>query len=287
MEFSDAGLEPFGEELLQIAIPTDLSLKSPLVFRMVRQLAAHGCLPPGGSPQAELVLDEALTNAMVHGNRLQRSKKVRVRLFADQAQWGAIIEDEGEGFSPQDLPRPEELEATLGEAGRGIMLMNSYVDRLQYSARGNRLMLVRHRQAEPEAAEAAAPSVPSYEEPPAGAGTVWLRQEGDVALAELLCERLAEETLEDVRATLGEALKASRALVLDMHRVGYVSSRAIGLLVGLHKLASERGSILILAALQGFVSGVLAAVNLDRLFQICPDREQAMAKARGYLEERA
>ncbi len=283
MEFSDAGLESFGEELLQIAIPTDLSLKSPLVFRMVRQLAAHGCLPPGGSPQAELVLDEALTNAMVHGNRLQRSKKVRVRLFADQAQWGAIIEDEGEGFSPQDLPRPEELEATLGEAGRGIMLMNSYVDRLQYSARGNRLMLVRHRQAEPEAA----PAAPPYEEPPAGAGTVWLRQEGDVVLAELLCERLAEETLEDVRATLSEALKASRVLVLDMHRVGYVSSRAISLLVSLHKFASERGGLLILAALQRFVSGVLAAVHLDRLLQISPDREQAMAKARGHLEKRA
>ena len=285
MEFSDEGMEPFGEELLQIAIPTDLSLKAPLVFRMIKLLVTHGCLPPGGSPRAELVLDEALANAMVHGNRLQRWKKVRVRLFANQARWGAIVEDEGDGFSLQDLPRPEDLEAMLSEAGRGIMLMNSYVDRLQYSARGNRVMLVRHRQAEPEAAEVAAPVV--EEPPPPEAGVVWVRQEGDVTVAELLCERLTEQPLEEARGILTEAARTGRALVLDMHRVRYVSSRAVGLLVALHKLLSERGGILVLAALQDFVAGVLGAVNLDRLLRICPDREQAVARAKQHLEERA
>jgi hypothetical protein len=54
MQFIDKPLEPFGETLLSLAIPNQLSLKTPLVFRMVKELSVRGCLDSATAQQAEL-----------------------------------------------------------------------------------------------------------------------------------------------------------------------------------------------------------------------------------------
>jgi len=50
MHFSSKPLQPFGELILEIAIPTNLSFKMPLVYRVTRELASHGYLPDGENP---------------------------------------------------------------------------------------------------------------------------------------------------------------------------------------------------------------------------------------------
>ncbi|NIN12759.1 MAG: hypothetical protein GTN78_11990, partial [Gemmatimonadales bacterium] len=80
MEFVEQPLEPFGEMLLEVSVPSDLGYKTPVVLRIIKQLQEHGCLPPGDNPRTELVLDEALTNAMLHGNKCNPHKEVAVRL---------------------------------------------------------------------------------------------------------------------------------------------------------------------------------------------------------------
>ena len=74
MEFTDKPIEPFGKILLEMAVPTQLSFKTPLVYRMVKELKDAQCLPWTGSHRAELCFDEAVTNAMTHGNGLDPSK---------------------------------------------------------------------------------------------------------------------------------------------------------------------------------------------------------------------
>jgi len=285
MEFTDKALEPFGEVLLAMNIPSDPSLKTPAVFRVMGELTAHGCLPATGSPRAEIVIDEALTNAMLHGNRLERSKKVHLWLFADEARWGLIVEDEGPGFGPEDVPDPGDLEAMLSDSGRGIRLIDSYVDELLYGAGGKRLMLVRHRQTEPDEAEveAAAPT-PSDEAAPPQAGPVRMTREEDVSVVEVLYDRLSDENVEEVRAALIDAARDARALVVDMHRVRYMSSRVIGVLVALDKDLRKRNGLLVLARPVALVRDIFAAVNLDRLFTFAADLDEARALARGALE---
>jgi serine/threonine-protein kinase RsbW len=90
---------------------------------------------------------------MLHGNKLDPARKVRVILCADPERWGAIIEDEGDGFKPSDIPNPDDIETLLNETGRGIRLMDGYLDELIFNQQGNKVMMIRRRQPQSETAE--------------------------------------------------------------------------------------------------------------------------------------
>jgi serine/threonine-protein kinase RsbW len=272
--------------ILEMAIPSQLSLKTPLVFRMVNELVAHECLPPTGSPLAELAIDEALTNAMIHGNGLAAAKKVHVWLFADEERWGAIVEDEGSGFGPEDLPRIGDLEDILREQGRGVMLIDGYVDDLVYNAKGNRVMLIRRRQSEPE--EAAAEPVAAAadaEEQLLGAEPFSVTREDDVAIVDIFDRRLSHDNLGQARTVLAEATESSHAVVLDMRRVGYISSPGIGLLASVCKRLGKKNGFLILAGVQPVVRDILSSMQLQKLLTFADDRAQAVSLAKQRLAE--
>ena len=56
-----------------------------------------------------------------------------------------IIEDEGTGFRPQDVPDPTEDENLEKPCGRGIMLMRAFLSVVEYNERGNRVVLEKNR----------------------------------------------------------------------------------------------------------------------------------------------
>jgi serine/threonine-protein kinase RsbW len=277
MEFTDAPLEPFGEKILDMSIPTQLSLKTPVVFRMVKELKARACLPWTGAARAELAFDEAITNAMVHGNRLDPSKKVHVTAFADEQCWGAIVEDEGEGFKPEDIPDPNDTSFRFRDAGRGILLINGYVDELKYNRKGNRLLMARHRQVEPEKAEAQAALAPEEAPPPAEAPVSRSLEDG-IEVVQVLSERVNDENVSVIReAVMGAAQEGAR-VVIDLGQVSYISSAGLGMLVMLSKNASPRKVEVVLAAVQPGVKDILDSAHLGQLFRQAPDRAAAKAK---------
>ena len=84
-----------------------------------------------------LALEEALVNAIKHGNQMDRAKKVcvRYRLLADRFE--VQITDEGPGFDPSDVPDPTAVENLERPCGRGLMLMRHYMSEVVYNERGN------------------------------------------------------------------------------------------------------------------------------------------------------
>jgi serine/threonine-protein kinase RsbW len=60
----------------------------------------------------------------------------------------AIVEiaDEGSGFNPEQVPDPTDPENLECPSGRGIMLMRSYMNRVEYNAAGNKVVMEKHRQ---------------------------------------------------------------------------------------------------------------------------------------------
>jgi len=90
-----------------------------------------------------LALDEALTNAVRHGNASDPTKNVTVEFTADAKQIVITIEDEGFGFTPDDVPDPTAGENLCRPHGRGVMLMRVYMTDVQYNARGNRVTLTK------------------------------------------------------------------------------------------------------------------------------------------------
>lgn len=280
MEFTDKPLEPFGRKLLDIAIPTQLSFKMPLVFRMVKELKTGGYLPWTGSHRAELCFDEALTNAMMHGNKLDPARKVHVVLFADDERWGVIVEDEGSGFRPEDLPNPDSPDFLLRESGRGIMLMDSYVEKLSYNRKGNALLMTRKRQGEPEAAEieAAVEAQTETEAAPAptASGPVAVTVDGDVAIVDILAARVNEDNVDEIRKAVADTTQTR--LLVDLGRVEYVSSRGVSALVSVRKMFDQRKGRLMLTNVQPSVRDILKSLGLLALFKISTDRKSALAE---------
>lgn len=90
-----------------------------------------------------LALDEALTNAVRHGNASDPSKNVTVEFTPAPQHFSITIEDEGPGFVPDDIPDPT-AEENLGRPhGRGVMLMRAYMTDVQFNDRGNRVTLIK------------------------------------------------------------------------------------------------------------------------------------------------
>jgi serine/threonine-protein kinase RsbW len=85
----------------------------------------------------ELALEEALVNAIKHGNQLDPDKRVFVRYEIAGDRFDIRIEDEGPGFNPCDVPDPTAPENLERPCGRGLLLIRNFMTDVQYHGRGN------------------------------------------------------------------------------------------------------------------------------------------------------
>ena len=79
---------------------------------------------------------ECMVNAVVHGNRYNAHKKVRLSLSRTPERFTVRIADQGEGFNPDELPDPLAGDNLLRHSGRGIFLMKAFMDDLQVRSLG-------------------------------------------------------------------------------------------------------------------------------------------------------
>ncbi|HUT11328.1 MAG TPA: ATP-binding protein [Thermoguttaceae bacterium] len=92
-----------------------------------------------------LAMEEALVNAIQHGNRFDEDKQVRIACRIAPELVHIEITDEGDGFDPTAVPDPTELTHLAAPGGRGVMLMKAFMTRVQYNASGNRVILEKER----------------------------------------------------------------------------------------------------------------------------------------------
>lgn len=79
-----------------------------------------------------LSVTEATTNAMLHGNKGDKSKLVRIEAKVNDGKLYITVKDEGIGFQPEEVPDPTDPENLLKDSGRGLYLMRVYMDDLKY-----------------------------------------------------------------------------------------------------------------------------------------------------------
>lgn len=80
-----------------------------------------------------LAVTEATTNAIIHGNKGDKKKLVRIRAKIVDGKLNVIVKDEGVGFRPEKVPDPTDPENLLKDSGRGLYLMRVYMDDLKYN----------------------------------------------------------------------------------------------------------------------------------------------------------
>ncbi len=96
-----------------------------------------------------MAVREAMVNAVVHGNRYNLKKKVHLRVDYEESRLIVTIADEGEGFNATELPDPLAEENLLRQSGRGLLLIQAFVDEFEMKRAepplGTRVRLVVYR----------------------------------------------------------------------------------------------------------------------------------------------
>jgi serine/threonine-protein kinase RsbW len=121
------------------------------VFDIVRVLETiAGAMTDAGFSDKEvyrvrLSLEEAIVNAHKHGHDGDWDRPVGVRYHVSQEGVVAQVEDQGDGFDPQQVPDPRDPENLERPSGRGLLIMRTYLPGVCHNERGNRVCLCTHR----------------------------------------------------------------------------------------------------------------------------------------------
>ncbi|MEN0110348.1 MAG: ATP-binding protein [Planctomycetota bacterium] len=125
-------------------IPSRLGAHLPFLERV---LAAVGDLGWEGRDHfgVQMTLEETLTNAIRHGNHCDESKVVRAECRASGDRFWLSVEDEGDGFSRAEVADCTEDENLEAFGGRGMALIDAYMESVSFNDRGNRITVETHR----------------------------------------------------------------------------------------------------------------------------------------------
>jgi serine/threonine-protein kinase RsbW len=97
--------------------------------------------------QIGMAVRECTVNAVVHGNRYNKNKRVHLQIDRSDKELAVLIGDEGEGFDLNSLPDPLAPENLLRQSGRGLMLARAFMDEFDLHPRpggGTEVRLVKH-----------------------------------------------------------------------------------------------------------------------------------------------
>jgi len=152
------------------SLENDCTLIPPLVGYLQENLSHLGLCDEAERTRVGVALEEALTNALYHGNLdvssqlLEDDEKayyeliqkrrmtspyqnrhidVRVKMTGDEAVF--VVRDEGAGFDSKSLPDPTDPANIEKVSGRGILLMRTFMDDLKFNAAGNEVTMTKKR----------------------------------------------------------------------------------------------------------------------------------------------
>jgi serine/threonine-protein kinase RsbW len=123
-------------------IPSDYSAGLEILQRILDDAEQHGfeeqCLFA-----IKIAVEEAIVNAIKHGNKLDPNKRVHIEAAITPKQAEICIEDEGPGFDRSSVPDPLAAENLEKPSGRGILLIESYMNDVAWDNGGRRVRMVK------------------------------------------------------------------------------------------------------------------------------------------------
>ena len=151
-------------------LENDCTLFGPLVMYLLDEIARMGLCDETECTRIGVAMEEALSNALFHGNlevrselreeddktyyalieqrRLEtpyRERRVHVEAELSRERVRVVVRDEGPGFDPSTLPDPTNPANLEKVSGRGVLLMRTFMDEVIYSDSGDAVTLIKHR----------------------------------------------------------------------------------------------------------------------------------------------
>jgi len=130
--------------MIKLSIPSRLSQGIEFVETVVSQMKAKG-YQENATFAVRLALDEAMANAIRHGNENDIKKQVFIEYAVSDQEVKMKIEDQGPGFDPYQVPDPTLDENLERPCGRGVMLMKAYMTEVHFNTKGNCVTMVKKK----------------------------------------------------------------------------------------------------------------------------------------------
>ena len=119
-------------EQMKLNIPSDFKYLG-AVDAALQDLAREFAFSEGAINDVSTALVEACSNAIEHGNRFDKDKRVRVTLTFNGSAFRAEVNDEGAGFDYGTALRRDDPPNPMSERGRGLIIMKAFTDDLRFS----------------------------------------------------------------------------------------------------------------------------------------------------------
>lgn len=159
------------ESTITLSLENDELLVPKVIARLELPMVELDLFDEGERMQIAMALDEALLNAMIHGNlevsselrqtddgkpyndliekrktlSPYKERRVIVRMHASQTSATIVIRDEGPGFDFESLRDPTDPENLERAGGRGLLLINAFMDEVRHNDKGNEITLIKHK----------------------------------------------------------------------------------------------------------------------------------------------
>jgi CheY-like chemotaxis protein len=138
-------LNPYTERTIHIEIPSQLKFIKGIAHNIIADARLMGYDDRDLRDKIPVTIDEAVTNAIKHGNKFQEDKKVTIDVSINTDRIKMIVADEGPGFDVKSVPDPTNPSNFLKPSGRGILFMTIGMDEVRYNEKGNILTLTKYR----------------------------------------------------------------------------------------------------------------------------------------------
>lgn len=128
---------------LDISLPSETVSIRRISSEILKHLAPYN-LNEDKAFEIRLSVEEAVRNAIVHGNKSDKHLSVKASCWLEGGDINIQIEDEGPGFGHKSLADPTSDDNVMRNSGRGIFLIKKLMDRVEYNEAGNSLRMVKH-----------------------------------------------------------------------------------------------------------------------------------------------
>lgn len=120
-----------------------------VIRNFIVRLARKAGLNETAQLEIAIAVEEACVNAIKHGHHNDENMPLRLRIKIDRQKLTALVKDQGRGFDPEQRvgQNPQELLAKPKSNGRGILMMEMFMDEVHFEighGKGTRVWLVKY-----------------------------------------------------------------------------------------------------------------------------------------------
>ncbi len=130
-------------------IPSDTAIGAQLAEEVAREMVRRDW-PRADVFRVQLAFDEAIVNAIRHGNRFDPNKTVDVEIQCNCESIHIRIADQGKGFDPRSIPDPRETDNLELPGGRGVLLISELMSDVQYNERCSEIRMTKIKSTDPD-----------------------------------------------------------------------------------------------------------------------------------------